>query len=68
MSIKFTKNMDNKNKVIKPISIEKRREYNQTYYDKNRMKILKKCSDRKDLLKGKIKLSEKNDKTKSISY
>ena len=68
MSIKFTKNMDNKNKVIKPISIEKRRKYNQTYYDKNRMKILKKCSDRKDLLKGKIKLSEKTDKTKSISY
>tara|TARA_R110000744_G_scaffold212314_1_gene331300 strand:+ start:453 stop:659 length:207 start_codon:yes stop_codon:yes gene_type:complete len=68
MSIKFTKNMDNKNKVIKPISIEKRREYNQRYYDKNRMKILKKSSDRIDLLKGKIKLSEKNDKTKSISY
>ena len=64
MSIKFTKNMDNKNieyalLVKKLISIEKRREYNQTYYDKHRLRILQKCSERKDLLKGKIKLSEK---------
>tara|TARA_R110001583_G_scaffold170413_1_gene323829 strand:+ start:478 stop:630 length:153 start_codon:yes stop_codon:yes gene_type:complete len=37
---------------------ERRRKYNRNYYDKHRFKLLKISSDKRDELKGKIKLIE----------
>ena len=36
----------------------RRKKYNDTYYYKHRFKLLKIASDRRDELKGKIKLAE----------
>jgi len=42
---------------------ERRKLYNQTYYEKHRFEILKNNSDKKDKLKCKIKLLETNIST-----
>ena len=46
-----------KKQTIQLSKKDKRRQYNLTYYNKNRFKILKTASDKKDKVKGKIKLA-----------